>query len=128
MNTSELNNDSNIFPAFVSMHTAPDIHSEIVRSERELGQWYSNYDVQSAWFEDGTLFERLHSGRVSELCKADTEDEAYLEMAARARKDHADVWIESEANLLGFISDSPGEPEVAQWVAMVQKLRQVKNS
>ena len=127
MNTSELNNDTSTFPAFVAMHTAPDIHSDIVRSERELGEWYSNYDVQSAWFEEGTLYERNHRGQVSELCKADTEDEAYKIMADRARKDDANVWIETEANLLGFISDSPGEPEVPQWVAMVQKLREARN-
>jgi len=119
MNTSELNNDSNIFPAFVSMHTAPDIHSEIVRSERELGQWYSNYDVQSAWFECGTLFQRNHRGQVSELCKADTEDEAYKIMAGRAHKDDR-VWFINIESLMD--GDDDGE-NVA---AMVQKLRAVR--
>jgi hypothetical protein len=123
MNTSEFNNDSNIFPAFVAMHNAPDIHSDIVRSERELGEWYANYDVQRAWFEGGTLFERNHRGQVSELCKADTEDEAYKIMAARARKDDANVWIDTEANLLDTMFDDQEDP---RWIEMVQKLRAVR--
>ena len=121
MNT---NNNSDNFPAFVSMHTAPDIHSEIVRSERELGQWYSNYDVQSAWFEGGTLYERLHSGLLNDLCKADTEEDAYLEMARRARKDHADVWIETAISLANRIEEYPNEV----YSEMIEKLREVKNS
>lgn len=119
MNTSELNNDSNIFPAFVAMHAAPDIHSEIVRTERELGEWYSNYDVQMSWFECGTLVQRNHRGQVSELCKADTEDEAYKIMADRAHKDDR-VWFINIESLMD--GDDDGE-NVA---AMVQKLREVR--
>ena len=124
------NNNSHNFPAFVSMHTAPDIHSEIVRSERELGEWYANYDVQMSWFECGTLFQRNHRGQVSELCKADTEDEAYIEMAARARKDEAHVWIETERSLLSDWIDEYSERQdvVTEGWAMVEKLREVKNS
>lgn len=123
MNTSELNNDSNIFPAFVAMHASPDIHSDIVRSERELGEWYARYDVQSAWFEGGTLFERRHSGRVNELCKADTEEEAYLEMASRARKDESNVWIETAISLANMIEEYPNEV----YSEMIEKLREVRN-
>jgi len=124
MNTSELNNDSNIFPAFVAMHQLVTIEDEIVRSEAELGRWYAKYDVQSAWFEGGTLYERRHSGRVSELCKADTEDEAYLEMARRARKDEANVWIETAISLANRIEEYPNEV----YSEMIEKLREVRNS
>ena len=114
------NNNSDNFPAFVAMHTAPDIHSDTVRSERELGEWYANYDVQCAWFEGGTLFQRNHRGQVSELCKADTEDEAYNIMAERAHKDDR-VWFINIESLMD--GDDDGE-NVA---AMVQKLREVKS-
>lgn len=124
MNTSELNNDSNIFPAFVSMHTAPDIQSDIVRNERELGEWYANYDVQRAWFEDGRLLERNHRGQVSELCKADTEDEAYLEMARRARKDESSVFIETADDIRSWLEEySERDDFVASCEAMIEKLR-----
>ena len=118
------NNNSDNFPAFVAMHSAPYIHSDIVRSERELGEWYASYDVQRAWFEDGTLFERTHRGQVSELCKADTEDEAYLEMARRARKDESSVNIETAISLANRIEEYPNEV----YSEMIEKLREVRNS
>ena len=129
MNTSELNTDSDKFPAFVVKNKRADIHSDIVKSERELGEWYSNYDGCSSWFEDGTLFERNFHGRVSELCEADTEDEAYLEMAKRARKDGS-VFIETERSLLSDWIDEYSERQdvVTEGWAMVEKLREVKNS
>ena len=118
------NNNSDNFPAFVAMHQLVTIEDEIVRSEAELGRWYAKYDVQSAWFEGGTLYERRHSGRVSELCKADTEDEAYLEMARRARNDESSVWIETAISLANRIEEYPNEV----YSEMIEKLREVKNS
>lgn len=111
------------FPAFVAMNQLVTIEDEIVRSEIELGRWYANYDVQRAWFEGGTLYERRHSGRVNELCKADTEEEAYLEMASRARKDNADVWIETAISLANMIEEYPNDV----YSEMIEKLREVRN-
>ncbi len=124
MNTSELNNNSDLFPAFVAKHNAPDLYSDLVKNERELGEWYANYDSSDSWFESGTLYVRNFHGRVSERCTADSEDEAYLEMARRSR-DEA-VWVINEASLIDVIEDGDAE-NIAELKAMLEKLREVKN-